>query len=111
MVVDPRHGLVRAVLGPHRDLLREHEDFRGRDALVALHLPVVPRCVWLGSLMPGALPDDAGKVAGAVASAIVGDDPVDVVDAVGGEPDLRPGKESSSRRALHITERFCVGEP
>lgn len=44
--------------------------------------------------MPGALPDDAGEVAGAVASAIVGDDPVDVVDAVGGEPDLRPGEES-----------------
>ena len=36
---------------------------------------------------------------------------VDVVDAVGGEPDLRPGKESSSRRALLIVQRFCVGEP
>lgn len=61
--------------------------------------------------MPGAVPDDAGEVAGAVASAIVGDDPVDVVDAVGGEPDLRPGEESSSRRALLIAQRFCVGEP
>lgn len=61
--------------------------------------------------MSGALPDDAGEVAGAVASAIVGDDPVDVVDAVGGEPDLRPGEESSSRRALLIPQRFCVSEP
>ncbi len=61
--------------------------------------------------MPGALPDDAGEVAGAVASAFVGDDPVNAVDAVGGEPDLRQGEESSSCRALLITQRFCVGEP
>jgi hypothetical protein len=51
---------------------------------------------------------DASEVAGAVASAIVGDDPVDVFDAVGGEPDLRPGEESSSCRALLVAQRFCV---
>jgi hypothetical protein len=60
--------------------------------------------------MPGALLNDAGEVAGAVASAIVGDDPVNVVDAVNSEPGLRPGEESSSRRALLIAQRFCVGE-
>lgn len=40
---------------------------------------------------PGA--DDAGEVCRAVTGAVVGDDAVDVGDAVGGEPDLGSGQE------------------
>lgn len=37
-----------------------------------------------------------GEVAAAVASAVVGEEPVNVMDAVGGEPDLRPGEETTA---------------
>ena len=47
----------------------------------------------------------------AVAGAVVGDDALEVVDAVGGEPDLRPGQKSGCRGALLVSERLGVGEP
>ena len=49
--------------------------------------------VGLGLLVAGALADDAGEVVGAVAGAVVGDDAVDVGDAVGREPGLGSGEE------------------
>src|SRR5215207_3519453 len=54
--------------------------------------------------------DDAGEVVGAVAGAVVGDDAVDVGDAVGGEPDLGSGEECGCGRALLVVEWFGVGQ-
>lgn len=56
------------------------ENFLGQDALTPLHLATVARGVRLGLLMPALLADDPGKVAGSIAGAVVGDDPVDVVE-------------------------------
>lgn len=64
------------------------EQFLGQDSLVALNLAVVARGVRLRLLMSRASADDPGEVTGAVAGPVVGDDPVDVRDAVGREPDL-----------------------
>lgn len=60
--------------------------------------------------MPGPDPDDAGEVPGAVAGTVVGDDAVDVGDAVRGEPHLGPGQERGGGLALLISERLGVGE-
>jgi hypothetical protein len=77
---------------------------------VALGLAVVAWRVGLGLLVAGAMADDAGEVVGAVAGAVVGDDAVDVGDAVGGEPDLGSGEECGCGRALLVVEWFGVGQ-
>lgn len=54
---------------------------------------------------------DVGEVACPVAGPVVGDDPLDSVDAMGGEP--RPGAvhESNGRDSLFIAESFGIGQP
>lgn len=64
-----------------------------------------PSATWgvrLGLLMPRDMADDPRKITGAVAGPIVGDDPVDVGDAVGGEPDLSSGEERCSGGSLLV---------
>ena len=73
-------------------------------------LAVVARRERLDLLVTGAGADDPGEVAGAVAGAVVGDDAVDVGDAVRGEPDLRAGQERGGGGALLVGERLGVGE-
>ena len=67
------------------------KDLLGEDPLVSLHFPVVLGREGFGLLVPGPVADDPGEVPGAVAGAVVGDDPVEVGDAVRGEPHLGPG--------------------
>ncbi len=50
--------------------------------------------------MSCALADDPREVAGSIADPVVGDDPVDVGDAVGDEPDLASGEERRSGSSL-----------
>jgi hypothetical protein len=57
--------------------------------VVSLDLAVVAG-VGGDELMPGAV-RHVGEVLGAVAGTVVGDDPLDVGDAVGGEPDSGAG--------------------
>src|SRR5699024_5715597 len=54
--------------------------------------------------------DDPGEVSRAVAGPVVGDDPVDVGDAVRCEPDLGSGQERSSGGPLLVGQRLGVGE-
>lgn len=86
------------------------EEFLGQNSLVALHLPVVARGVRLRLLMSRASADDPGEVTGAVAGPVVGDDPVDVRDAVGGEPDLGSAQERCSGGSLLVGQGLGVGE-
>ncbi|KOX25507.1 hypothetical protein ADK67_16680 [Saccharothrix sp. NRRL B-16348] len=65
------------------------EEFFGEDAVVAFDLAVVARGVGLDALVAGS-EQGLGEVVGAIAGAVVGDDAVDVADAVGGEE--RPGR-------------------
>src|SRR5699024_5705565 len=60
--------------------------------------------------MSRALADDPGEVTGAVAVPVVGDDPVDVCDAVSGEPDLGSGQERCSSGSLLVGQGLGVGE-
>lgn len=73
-------------------------------------LAVVAWGVGRDALMPGAV-QDAGEVLGAVAAAVIGDDPLDAVDPVRGEPDPGPVHELDCRDGLFITERFGVRQP
>src|SRR6266487_5370040 len=82
--------------------IRGRRGVPGHDPLVALGLAVVAWRAGLGLLLAGALADDAGEVVGAVAGAVVGDDAVDVGDAVGGEPDLGSGEECGCGRPLLV---------
>lgn len=61
------------------------EEFFGQDSLIPLDFPVVSRGIRLGPLMPCLVADGPGEVIGAVAGAVVGHDPMDVIDAVGGQ--------------------------
>lgn len=56
------------------------------------------------------LPTIQGEVTGSVAGAVVGHDPMDVIDAMGGEPELRTCKERCSGGAPLICQWFCVGQ-
>src|SRR4051794_21975166 len=53
---------------------------------------------------------DVGEVVSAVAGAVVGDDPLDAVDTVSGEPYTSAVHESDCRDCLFIVERFGVGQ-
>lgn len=64
------------------------EQFLGQDALVAIHISVVAQGEELDLLVPGPLGDDPGGVAGSGAGPVVGDDPVDVGNAVGDDQTL-----------------------
>lgn len=74
------------------------EEFFGQDAVVALDFAVVAWCVW-GDALVACAAQGGGEVVGAVAGSVVGDDAVDVLDAVAGEegagpvgePDRGPG--------------------
>jgi hypothetical protein len=61
--------------------------------------------------MPRLIADDSSEVARAIARTVVCDDPVDMVDPVGCEPDLRSGQKRRSGRSLLVTERLGAGEP
>jgi hypothetical protein len=78
--------------------------------LVALDFSVVFGRERFGLAVPGSVADDPGEVAGAVAGAVVGDDAVEVGDAVGGEPDLGAGQERGSGVALLVGQWLGVGE-
>ncbi len=70
------------------------EDLVGQQAVVPLHLPVVPRRVGLDALVAaGEGFHAAGEVAGPVVGAVVGHDPVQPPDAMGGEEGPRPAEE------------------
>src|SRR5699024_4351285 len=86
------------------------EQFLGQDSLVALDLSIVLRGVRLGLLMAGALAYDPREVTGPVARPVVGNDTVDVGDAVGCEPDFGSGQERRRGGSLLIRQRLCVGE-
>ena len=61
-------------------------------------------------LLPGGkhgLGEDLGSIAGSV----VGDDPLDHVDAVRCEPSRRALKESGRSRSLFIVKGLGIGEP
>lgn len=88
------------------------EQLVGQDALVSLDLAVVPWRVGPGPLVPGGEgADRAGEVLGAVAGAVVGHDPGEPGDPVGGEPD--PGTEQEPDRGLRglVFEGLGVGQP
>jgi hypothetical protein len=74
---------------------------------LTVRLAVVAWGVGRDELMPGAV-QDVGEVIGAVAGAVVGDDPLDVVDAVGGEPHPRSVHESDCGDCLFVGECFGV---
>src|SRR3954462_11443617 len=61
------------------------EELFGQDPVVALDFAVMAWGVGRDELMSGAV-QDVGEVLGSVAGAVIGDDPLDVVDAVSGEP-------------------------
>jgi hypothetical protein len=46
--------------------------------------------------MPGLIADNPREVARSVAATVVGDDPVDVVDAMDGEPDLARARNAAA---------------
>jgi hypothetical protein len=60
------------------------EEFFGQDAVVALDFAVVAGCVW-GDALVACAAQDGGEVVGAVTGPVVGDDPMDMADAVAGE--------------------------
>ena len=61
------------------------EELFGEDPVVPFHLAVVSRCVGRDSLMPR--PEEGAiKYVGAIARSVVGDDPLDVDDAMRFEP-------------------------
>lgn len=110
VVVDVPHG-DRGIAGILAIELASVEQFLDQDSLVALNLAVVARGVRLPLLMSRASSDDPGEVTRAVAGPVVGDDPVDVRDAVRCEPDLGSGQERSSGGSLLVRQRLGVGEP
>ena len=69
--------------------------------------------LWRGvggdELMPGAV-RHVGEVLGAVAGTVVGDDPLDVDDAVGGEPDPGAVHETDCSNGFFVLKRFGVSE-
>lgn len=69
------------------------KELLGKDTVVALDFSVVARCVWRDALMAGAV-KYFGEVVRPVASSVVGDDSVDVVNSVRGEPRSRPVYEA-----------------
>jgi hypothetical protein len=70
--------------------------------LVALDFAVVARSEGSGLVVPGPFPNDSGEVVPTVAGAVVGHDTVDLGDAVGGEPGVRPGQERGCGAALLV---------
>lgn len=86
------------------------EELLGEDPVVALDFAVVAGCVGRDPLLPGGkhgLGEDLGPIAGSV----VGDDPLDHIDAVRGEPCRRALKESGCSHSLFIVKDLGVGEP
>src|SRR5215217_9294607 len=60
--------------------------------------------------MPGAV-QDVGEVLGAVAGAVVGDDPLNVGDAVRGEPHPGAVHETDGGDGSFVVKSLGVGEP
>src|SRR5699024_3886214 len=85
------------------------EAFVGEDPLVALDFSVVAGCVGPGALV--AADECAGrstKRRGCVVAAVVGDQPGDPGDAVGGEERAGAGEESDGRHCVLVLERLGV---
>src|SRR3712207_8864897 len=74
----------------------------------SLRLAVMAWGEWLRLLVAGLGADDPAEVVGAVAGAVVGDDPVDVGDAVGGGPEDRESTRLNSSHANISYARFCL---
>jgi hypothetical protein len=85
------------------------EEFFGEDAVVALDFAVVAWCVGRDPLVAGSA-QDAGEVAGAVAGTVVGDDPVDMLDAVAGEERAGAVGEGDRGAGLFVGQGFGVGQ-
>ena len=72
------------------------EEFFGQDPVVALDFSVVAWGIGRDALVACAV-QDGGEVVCFVAGAVVGDDAVDMADAVGGEERPGPVQEMRSR--------------
>lgn len=76
---------------------------------MALHLPVMTRCVWRDSLSTCG-EHFLGEHPRPVARPIIGDDALDRCDSVLGELGCRPIEEAGGGRALFVVEGCGVGE-
>jgi hypothetical protein len=85
------------------------EEFFGEDAVVAFDFAVVAWGVGGDSLVAGAA-QGGGEVVGAVAGAVVGDEAVDVGDAVAGEECPGAVDEPDGGAGFLVGQGFGVGQ-
>ena len=108
-VVHPHPGRLPAGLLAHVGAGVEH--LVGQQPVEPLHFAVVPGRVGTDPLVPAGQGLHApGEVPGLVVGAVVGDDPVDLLNAVGGEERSCSAEEPDRRHRPLILEGLGVGQ-